>query len=150
MYSSALSFLYGPALTPVHDYWKNHSFDLMDLCWQSPKFYIYLQPKQKMDHITGKESPCQCRRCKRCSFNPWVGKIPWRRKWQPNSIFFLGDSHVQRSLVGYRLCRKEITERLSKQGSKRHEFLSNKNDSNEKHKKKVSINIKTQAFLKLK
>ena len=35
---------------------------------------------------TDKEPPCQCRRCKRCSFNPWVGKIPWRSKWQCSSI----------------------------------------------------------------
>ena len=33
--SSALSFLYGPTLTSIYDYWKNHSFDWMDLCWQS-------------------------------------------------------------------------------------------------------------------
>ena len=33
--SSALSFLYSPTLTSIHDYWKNHSFDYMDLCWQS-------------------------------------------------------------------------------------------------------------------
>ena len=33
--SSALSFLYSPTLTSIHDYWKNHSFDHMDLCWQS-------------------------------------------------------------------------------------------------------------------
>ena len=33
--SSALNFLYGPTLTTLHDYWKNHSFDYMDLCWQS-------------------------------------------------------------------------------------------------------------------
>ena len=33
--SSALSFLYDPILTSIHDYWKNHSFDYMDLCWQS-------------------------------------------------------------------------------------------------------------------
>ena len=32
--SSALS-LYDPTLTSIHDYWKNHSFDSMDLCWQS-------------------------------------------------------------------------------------------------------------------
>ena len=32
--SLALSLLYGPALTPIHDHWKNHSFDDMDLCWQ--------------------------------------------------------------------------------------------------------------------
>ena len=33
--SSALSLLYGLALTSIHDYWKNHSFDSTDLCWQS-------------------------------------------------------------------------------------------------------------------
>ena len=33
--SSALSFLYSPTLTSIHDHWKNHSFDCMDLCWQS-------------------------------------------------------------------------------------------------------------------
>ena len=33
--SLALSFLYGPTLTSIHDYWKNHSFDQTDLCWQS-------------------------------------------------------------------------------------------------------------------
>ena len=32
---SALSFLYGPTLTSIHDYWKNHSFDYMDFCRQS-------------------------------------------------------------------------------------------------------------------
>ena len=32
---SALSFLYSPTLTSIHDYWKNHSLDEMDLCWQS-------------------------------------------------------------------------------------------------------------------
>ena len=42
---------------------------------------------------TGKESACQCRRCKRCGFNPWVGKIPWRRKWQPTPVFLPRESH---------------------------------------------------------
>ena len=32
---------------------------------------------------------------------PWVGKIPWHRKWQPTPIFLPGESHGQRSLVGY-------------------------------------------------
>ena len=31
----------------------------------------------------GKEPACQCRRHKRCRFHPWVGKIPWKRAWQP-------------------------------------------------------------------
>ena len=47
---------------------------------------------------SGKESACQCRRR---GFNPWVGKIPWRRKWQPTAVFLPGESHGQRSLVGY-------------------------------------------------
>ena len=34
---------------------------------------------------SGKESACQCRRCKRCRFNPWVRKIPLSRKWQTHS-----------------------------------------------------------------
>ena len=34
-------------------------------------------------------------------FNPWAGKIRWRRKWQPTPVFLPGESHGQRSLVGY-------------------------------------------------
>ena len=34
-------------------------------------------------------------------FSPWVGKIPWRRKRQPTPVFLPGESHGQRSLVGY-------------------------------------------------
>ena len=33
--------------------------------------------------------------------NPWVGKIPWRRKGQPTAVFLPGEFHEQRSLVGY-------------------------------------------------
>ena len=35
---------------------------------------------------SSQESSCQCRRCKRLGFDPWVGKIPWSRKWQPSSL----------------------------------------------------------------
>ena len=37
----------------------------------------------------------------RPGFNPWVRKIPWRRKWQPTPVFLAGKSHGQRSLEGY-------------------------------------------------
>ena len=49
---------------------------------------------------SGKESTCQCRRGKRCGFDPWIRKIPWRRAWQPTPVSLLGASHGQRSLVG--------------------------------------------------
>jgi len=38
---------------------------------------------------------------RRHRFDPWVGKIPWRRKWQPTPVFLPGKSNGQRSLVGY-------------------------------------------------
>ena len=42
-----------------------------------------------------------CLQCGRPGFNPWVGKIPWRRKWQPTLVLLPGNFHGQRSLVGY-------------------------------------------------
>ena len=50
---------------------------------------------------SGKEPACQGRRQKSLRFNPWVGKIPWRRAWQPTPVFLPGISHGQRSLVVY-------------------------------------------------
>ena len=48
--------------------------------------------------LSGKESACQCNRH---GFSPWVGKIPWRRKWQPNLVFLSGKFVEQRTLAGY-------------------------------------------------
>ena len=48
--------------------------------------------------LSGKESAYQCRTC---GFHPWVGKIPWKRKWQPVPIFLPGKSQGQRSLACY-------------------------------------------------
>ena len=49
---------------------------------------------------SGKDPACQCRRHRRCRFDPWVGKLPWSRAWQPTLVFLTGESHGQRSLVG--------------------------------------------------
>ena len=48
--------------------------------------------------LSVKECACQS---KRCRFDPWVRKIPWRRKWQPTPVVLPGKSHGRRSLVGY-------------------------------------------------
>ena len=61
----------------------------------------------------GKEFACWCRRC---GFNPWVGKIPWRRKQQPIPVFLPGKSYGQRSLAGYSPCghkESDMTEQLN-------------------------------------
>ena len=54
--------------------------------------------------LSGKESACQCRRLR---FDHWAGKIPRKRAWQPTPVFLPGESHGQRSLVGYRWGHKE-------------------------------------------
>ena len=48
--------------------------------------------------LRGKEPTCQCRRRR---FDPWVGKIPWRKKWQPTPVSLPGEFHGQWSLEGY-------------------------------------------------
>ena len=50
---------------------------------------------------SGNEPACQHRRHKRCGFDPWVRKIPWRRAWQPTPVFLPGDPSGQRSRGGY-------------------------------------------------
>ena len=67
---------------------------------------------------SGKEPECQSRRCKRRGFDPsLVGKIPWRRAWQPTPVSLLGQFHGQRSLAGYstwvRMSRTRLSTQLS-------------------------------------
>ena len=50
--------------------------------------------------LSGKEFTFQCRRGKKCGFDPWVGKITWRRQWQPTPVFLPGESHGQRKPNG--------------------------------------------------
>ena len=50
--------------------------------------------------LNGKKICLQCRRHRRCKFDPWVGKIPWRRKWQPTPVFLPEKSQEHRSLAG--------------------------------------------------
>ena len=60
--------------------------------------------------LSCKESACQCRRC---AFDPWAGKIPWRRKWQPTPVFLHGKSHGQRSLGVYSPLGHRVEHELS-------------------------------------
>ena len=59
--------------------------------------------KQILYHLgfSGGSKGRVCLQCRRPDFNPRVGKIPWRRKWQPTSVFLPGKSHGRKSLAGY-------------------------------------------------
>ena len=65
-------------------------------------FFVYIFLSQGLPWwLSSKECACQCRRHRRCAFDPWLRKIPWRRKWQPTPVFLPRKTHGQRSLVGY-------------------------------------------------
>ena len=51
-----------------------------------------------LDGSVVKNPPANARRYK---FDPWLGKIPVRRTWQPTLVFLPGESHGQRRLAGY-------------------------------------------------
>ena len=77
--------------------------------WECEGFFTHHYPGKQQRPLgvllpmclSGKASACQCRRHRRCGFDPWIGKIPWRRKWQPIPVFLPGKCQGQRSLAGY-------------------------------------------------
>ena len=81
------------------------------------RFYGDLSPHKHKHRLPrwwrDKEFACQCRRC---GFHPWVGKIPWSRKWPPTPVFLPGKFHGLISLAGYSswVCKElDVTEWLS-------------------------------------
>ena len=50
-----------------------------------------------------------CLQCRKPRFDPWVRKIPWRRKWQPPSVFLPVKSHWQRNIVARSPCSSTLT-----------------------------------------
>ena len=74
--------------------------------WVYPPFFMLIWLLMRLimgfsSGTSGKEPACQFRRHKRLGFDPWVGKIPWRRARIPAPVFLPGESHGQRSLAGY-------------------------------------------------
>ena len=65
--------------------------------------------------FSGKESTCQWRSPRRCGFNPWVGKMPWRRAWQPTPVFLTGESPwtEEPDKLQFMESQTDTTERLS-------------------------------------
>ena len=73
--------------------WKQSIRDVMaGVCWE--------QAASKFPGGAQGEEPTG--QCWGCGFNPWFGKIPWKRQWQPIPVFLPEESHGQRSLAGSR------------------------------------------------
>ena len=66
-------------------------------------YHIYSYASVYMNEASQvvKSLPANTGDVKRSGFNPWVRKIPWRRKWQATPVFLPGEPHGQRSLAGY-------------------------------------------------
>ena len=78
--------------------------------WQATERWIEQVLTIKSDHydseglpqcLSSKRICLQCGSCRKCRFNPWVRKIPWKRAWQLTPVFLPGESHGQRKLKGY-------------------------------------------------
>ena len=76
---------------------------LLVFAWLIPgypsKFPLHCHSFRLPRWLSGREPSCQYRRCRRHGFSFWVGKIPWKRKWQPVPVFLPGKSHGQRHLL---------------------------------------------------
>ena len=91
---TSLTWIFKDSCTPLLLIFK------MDLFTRSP-LAIYIWSMGFPGGTSGKEPTCQCLRHKRLEFNPWIGKISWRRAWQPTLVFLPGESHGQKSLEAY-------------------------------------------------
>ena len=88
------SAFFRPTLTSMHDYWNIYTYT-----YAYTYIYVCILIYMYIYTHSSKESACQCRTPE---FDPWVGKIPQRRKWQPTPVFLPGKSHGQRSFfAGY-------------------------------------------------
>ena len=88
---SALYDLYFDCLCQVHSRKSRRTMPI-NICYSSPCIGF------PGGSVVSKEVTCQCRSL---GFDPWIGNIPWRRKWQPSPVFLPGKPHGQRSLAGY-------------------------------------------------
>ena len=85
-----------------------------------------------------KEPACQCWRCNKHRCDPWVGKIPWRRKWQPTPVFLPGEFHRQRSLGSQTVRHNNTTPELI-DGLQRVSLLMKVKEGSEKVGLKLNI-----------
>ena len=105
-----------------------HFFHSPHVCLQTHQHLTFSSLNNGLPRwFSGLKICLKCRRCRRHRFNPWVWKIPWRRKWQPTPVFLPGKSHGQRSLVGYSpwACKElDTTEQLSEHKLSLRQFSS--------------------------
>ena len=72
--------------------------------WTDNEVIVHVPSEGFAGGSVGEESTCNaghCLWCRRQRFSHWIGKVPWRSKWQPSAVFLPGEFNGQRSLMGY-------------------------------------------------
>ena len=96
----------------VAQIWSSHHMWPFPGTTQNQNFYpLQIQITWFPRWLSAKESSCQCRRHKRCRFNPWVGKI-WNRKWQLITVFLAWKIPWTEEPAGYSLKELITTEHM--------------------------------------
>ena len=83
IYSSVLSLLYSTTLTSLHDYWKNHSFDYMDHCWQNDVSAFNMLPSFVMDFPGGSDGKVSVYNAGDLGSIPGLGRFPGEGNGNP-------------------------------------------------------------------
>ena len=99
--SSVLSHFYGPTLTFIHDYWKNHSFDCIDLCRQSNVLALLYPHQHNNSFLMVKNLPANAGNIGGTGSIPGLGRSSWKRNGNTLHYSCPGKYHEQRSLFGY-------------------------------------------------
>ena len=86
----------GSRLSAVEDFGSSDTHPQVRTFYFYSAFFLICLKWERW--LSGKESACQWMRSR---FSPWVGKILWRRKWQPTPVFLPGKSPGQTNSVGY-------------------------------------------------
>ena len=106
---SLLSFPLHPHLSAYSLWWDFGRLKISSL-WKGPGLVndVYKSTFKNHFHLLtssifpgGSDGKSICLQCRRPRFDPWVRKIPWRRKWQPTPVLLPGKSHGRRSVIGY-------------------------------------------------
>ena len=79
--------------------WYRYISDLYGSC--QCNVCVYENQINRTFGISGSGDESVCLQCRKHGFHSWVGKIPWRRQWQPTPVILPGKFHGWRSLVGY-------------------------------------------------
>ena len=97
---------YSPPGSSVHGIFQARVLEWGAIAFSSTNGYR--ENRASKMALVVKNPPANAGDNNRRGFDPWIGKIPWSRKWQPTLVFLTGESHGWKSLVAYSPCGHRV------------------------------------------